>query len=127
MWLCFSDAFLSVVRDKDDFEVLKVRARKRAHLATHFPHHRILRDDRADYRYRVIASRHDVTRLLIRSIASLDYTNFKNSVKDRELHDLYALWWGDHRAYQEKPEARKRDKKRQLFPPPGAKVIAPKL
>jgi hypothetical protein len=107
MWICLNDAFFSVVRDKTDPDVLKVRARKKSHLEQHFPHHRILKDDKADYRFRVIASREDVARLMIRTIAALDYVNFKNSVKDRELHDMYALWWGDHHAYQTRDGRRK--------------------
>jgi hypothetical protein len=30
------------------------------------------------------------------------YPNFKSSVKDPALHDMYALWWSDHRAYQDR-------------------------
>lgn len=124
MWICLNDAFFSVVRDKVDPDLLKVRARKRSHLENYFPRHKILRDEKADYRFRVLASRHDVAQLLIRRVAALEYTNFKDSVKDRALHDMYALWWGDHHAYQGKAEPKK---SRALFPPPEAKVTAPKL
>jgi hypothetical protein len=31
-WLCFSDAFLSVVNHRDDRDLLVVRARRREHV-----------------------------------------------------------------------------------------------
>ena len=30
----------------------------------------------------------------------IDYTNFKNSIEDSELHALYAKFWSDHHAPQ---------------------------
>jgi hypothetical protein len=41
-----------------------------------------------------------VARRLAQQVEAIDYGNFKSSVRDRELHDMYTLWWGDHRKLQ---------------------------
>jgi hypothetical protein len=52
------------------------------------------------YRWRVFSSREEVAKVLISVVYDeVTHPNFKNSVKDPALHDMYALWWGDHRAY----------------------------
>jgi hypothetical protein len=105
MWICFSDAFVSIVQDRDNPNRLMVRARARKHLAALFPTATVIETLAADYRWRVIVSRDQVTKLLADRIADLTYTNFKHTVSDRRLHDLYLNWWSDHRRLQEEDEA----------------------
>ena len=61
---------------------------------------RIARTPRSDYRWRVSVHREDVADKMSDRVESNDYDNFKNSVDEKELHDMYALWWGDHVKYQ---------------------------
>jgi hypothetical protein len=107
MWLCLNQGFLSIVESENDPMILKVRARKRDILEKLFPDQRVIEDSTADYRYRVFVRREKVRECVGRMImgeqphpCTIDYTNFKNSVEDSELHALYAKFWSDHYAHQ---------------------------
>lgn len=39
--------------------------------------------------------------LLARRVSEINYPNFKNSVREDGLHDLYADFWDLHWSYQE--------------------------
>jgi hypothetical protein len=114
MWLCFNDAFVSAVQDKDDPDRLCVRARKREHLERLFPGHEILTPPTRDYAYRVFVSKKEFADLLATRIGDIDYTNFKNSVRDGPLHQLYVDFWELHHRYQ-----RVGDRSRHLSWGPG--------
>jgi hypothetical protein len=104
-----SNCFISIVNDKDRPGFVKVRARKRSHLKAIFPRAKIIESKDSDYRFRTILPRESVAATIFDRIISIDYDNFKNSVKDDRLHSMYALWWQDHYRYQhEDDEARPR-------------------
>ena len=101
MWICFNDAFVSIVKDRQKKGNLLVRARREGHLKlfqgyggklTHTP--------RRDYHWRVSLPKHIVTQVVGYQVNSIDYDNFKDSVGDKALHDMYAIWWNDHHQYQ---------------------------
>jgi hypothetical protein len=46
--------------------------------------------------------RHVVGNLLARRVRELSYQNFKASVLEEDLHDLYLTWWVGHRQLQSK-------------------------
>ena len=107
MWIATNVGFISIVQDKKDAQVLKVRARARAHLEALFPGVAILETEDTDYRFRVITDRPTVALLLADLVmaegdrpGSVKYDNFKNSVKDNPLHDLYSDFWSLHHRYQ---------------------------
>lgn len=104
MWLCFNDAFVSVVQDKRDSSQFAVRARNKQHLINLFPKRsgNIIETDDSDYRYRLYLRRDQVALLVADRLGKIDYTNFKDSVKDDRLHNLYADFWTLHWKYQEK-------------------------
>jgi hypothetical protein len=104
MWICFNDAFISAVESETDPTVLKVRARKRKHLKTLFPKKEIYSSEDTDYRFRVFVSRKAFARVLLDRVWDIDYTNFKDSVEDKQLHDLYASFWTLHWKYQQQKE-----------------------
>lgn len=79
---------------------MKVRARKREHLATLFPDHDIHASKDTDYRFRVFVKKEAFAALIAKKAMEIDYGNFKDSVKDRRLHDLYADFWRLHWNYQ---------------------------
>lgn len=112
MWIALNTGFLSVVQLKDSPNCLLVRARVRAHLKTFLGKNRaeITETPRNDYRWRTVLSRGEFTRLMADQIASIEYSNFKDSVKDKPLHDMYMHWWFDHHALQTRslPKRRKR-------------------
>jgi hypothetical protein len=101
MWICLNDAFLSAVQDRDNVDRLCVRARKYSHLQHLFPETEIVVTPHADYACRVFVTKHEFAQMLIRKVGEIQYTNFKNSVRERALHDLYSEFWLQHRAYQQ--------------------------
>ena len=53
-------------------------------------------------------------------IEAIDYGNFKNSVKNDELHDLYMNFWKIHSRHQEQDRSgRQRDRSSQMAWGPG--------
>lgn len=99
MWICFNDGFVSAVVS-DNPEELKVRARRREHLETLFPTKTIHVDNMTDYKYRIFCSKEEWAEVVLDRINNMKYDNFKNSVVDDELHDLYENFWFLHRRYQ---------------------------
>jgi hypothetical protein len=92
MWIFLSDAFLSVVADKDDPSGprLLVRARRQGDIDRVFPE--------ADYRFRAWLPRERVAAVLTQQVESLAYTNFKSSIHDHAYHDAaMGVWSVMHR------------------------------
>jgi hypothetical protein len=98
MWLCFNNAFVSAVAHHSQPDMLVVRARMKEHLENLFPDmkDRIIMAPERDYRWRVLVDRKQFADLVASRIEEISYTNFKDSVKDDELHDMYLTWWSDH-------------------------------
>lgn len=104
MWICFNDAFVSAVQDDRRPNMLKVRARKREHLETLFPGRKIYKTPKADYAFRVFVTKKAFAKLVARRVLEIDYKNFKDSVVDNDLHNLYFDFWTLHHQYQIKPK-----------------------
>jgi hypothetical protein len=103
MWICFNDGFLSVVADKNNPARLMVRARRKQDLLNACRNDvEVLKDAGTDYRWRAFVERKAFSALVTARIDKIDYTNFKNSVKDHDLHDMYMDFWSRHHRYQEK-------------------------
>ena len=95
MWLFTSNSFVSVVADRDDTQSsrLLVRARIKGDIDQLFPHAEVMETPLADYRYRAWANRKAVLNAFTKQVEGLTYTNFKNSVKDKErLRPLMHVW-----------------------------------
>lgn len=104
MWICFNDAFISAVQDRRRPERLVVRARKTKHLASLFPGKRIVSTPDADYAFRVSVTKKAFAKKVVSRIGEINYTNFKSSVRDDDLHDLYLDFWNLHWNYQNRME-----------------------
>lgn len=100
MWICFKEGFVSAVQDQYNPDSLVVRARNLRHLEALFPDHEIVMSPDRDYACRVYVSKAEFSALLARKSAAIDYPNFKASVVDRRLHQLYAEFWRLHLRYQ---------------------------
>jgi hypothetical protein len=59
-----------------------------------------LRTPDADYRWRTFIGREQFKAVLSNRIDQIDYLNFKDSVKDGDLHDMYLDFWRRHKKYQ---------------------------
>ncbi len=100
-WLCFNDAFLSVVNHSDDKDLLVVRGCRRYHLTNVFGKDaQITVTPEKDYKYRVVADRKKVAQIIAARINQINYGNFKDSVGTEDLHELYGRFWGLHYQYQ---------------------------
>ena len=100
MWLCFNNAFVSAVADSDDPDRLVVRARRREHLESVFGDEPIIVNAGTDYKYRVVADRRVFADLVHKAVMDVNYTNFKASVNDHTLQQLYARFWALHYGIQ---------------------------
>ena len=96
MWACFNNAFVSAVQDKNKKDGLVIRARRRDHLEKLFPEDKVIVNGGTDYKYRVYVSKEKYAELVKNAILGIDYGNFKNSVRDDDLHDLYNGFWYMH-------------------------------
>ncbi len=94
MWICFSDAFLSIVEPVAGSDTLRVRARRRGDIERVFPTAKVSRTPGRDYLYRAELPRDQVSQVIAQHVAGIDYGNFKDSVPDKKLHDSYARFWG---------------------------------
>jgi hypothetical protein len=56
----------------------------------------------SDYLYRVSVPREILARTLLARVSEIDYPNFKESVQDHGLAELYGDFWLKHRAYQDR-------------------------
>ncbi len=102
MWVCLNSGFVSIVRDAQKKGYVLVRARRKAVLQTLCGkrNKHITRDDTRDYRWRISVEQCRVGEIINDEVASIDYTNFKKSVKDKALHTLYLDFWVLHSRYQ---------------------------
>ncbi len=93
MWLCTSSAFLSIVADRNNKDRLLVRARVKGHIEAVFPEAEVFTDVGADYHFRAFISRATVAKVIADEVDDIDYPNFKGSVKNKALHDVYMQVW----------------------------------
>ena len=96
MWICLNHGFISIVKDKDEPRNLLVRARKRGVLETMFPSAQILTNAGTDYQYRVSVLAPLAMTAVVKEMKNINYTNFKDSVRDKELAQDYAEFWFTH-------------------------------
>jgi len=93
MWICFNNAFLSIVDKSNVPGCLLVRARRRQHLLAVFPNAKVNESFGTDYRFRADIPREEVARVVAAQVMAIKYSNFKNSVDDDRLHSAYNSVW----------------------------------
>lgn len=95
MWLFLRESFVSVVADKEDNSMLWVRARSRSCLENMFGDNaKIKVSTNNDYNCRVKVDRIEFSRLLSTvALEDINYTNFKDSLKDVKRHRFYTNVW----------------------------------
>ena len=100
MWICLTNAFLSIVSKDCQPDELLVRARRPGDIERVFPDAKVEERDGTDYQFRAVISRRAVAEVIAHEVTRIDYDNFKNSVKDDRLHDAYAAFWHQHARLQ---------------------------
>jgi len=106
MWIFFNDAFLSVVSAVGRPADLLVRARRAGDIERVFPNARVSTTLARDYRFRAFVSRANVAKAVASQISGIDYTNFKDSVRDIDRHDAYLGVWHEMARWQESNDGR---------------------
>lgn len=93
MWICLSDAFLSIVETSPPSNNLLVRARRPGDIENVFADAKVKKSPGRDYLFRAELPRDQVAAVIGNHVAGINYGNFKNSVKNRKLHDAFAGFW----------------------------------
>lgn len=102
MWICLNKAFFSIVDDGEVAGSLVVRARRKGDIEKVFPGAEVKTLSRRDYMFRAHIKREEVAEKVAQSVMSIDYSNFKNSVRDSDLHHAYHGFWDIHARLQPK-------------------------
>ena len=96
MWVFTNQGFYSIVRILDtNPEKYWVRSRRKEHLTTYFSEERILFTHATDYQYRVEINKEELIDIFTNLPQEIDYTNFKDSIHDKELKDAAHYVWHD--------------------------------
>lgn len=93
MWICSKDGFLSIVHKDCKADELLVRARVAGHIESVFPNAKVRETPGNDYLYRAVIKRKEFGRVMTDIGHHYNEPNFKNSVKDDELHHAYNQVW----------------------------------
>ena len=93
MWVFFSGSFLSVVHKDCQPDELLVRARMKGHIEAIFPDAKVTESTHTDYRYRAVIKREAVAKALADQVMNLNYSNYKNSVRDSKFHSALSSVW----------------------------------
>ncbi len=94
MWLFLNNAFLSAVAHRTQPDDLLVRARVSGDIERVFPDAVVTTTPDADYRFRAVLPRGEVSKAIASQIEAIPYDNFKNSVTEHDRHDAYFETWG---------------------------------
>ena len=93
MWICLSNAFLSIVDASNEPGTLLIRARRAGDIEAVFPNAKVVQSIGRDYLYRAGIAREEVATVLAEQAMRLVYPNFKSSVADPRLHAAYSSTW----------------------------------
>jgi hypothetical protein len=93
MWVMLNDCFFSIVAKDCSRDELMVRARRPGDIEKLFPEARVTEFTASDYHYRAAIKKAAIKVALVGEIDRIVYSNFKDSVADRPLHDAYLKVW----------------------------------
>ncbi len=105
MWICLNTGFLSVIADKDPARLIVLARRKRDLLNIFGQDAKVVETMDRHYRWRIFIDRENFKAIVAGQIDAINYTNFRRSVKDKDLYEMYTEFWMIHRQYQEKGDA----------------------
>ena len=93
MWIFTNKGFLSIIQDWDNPGVMIIRARFPGHIKALFPDAKVKKTPERDYRYRAFIPREEVAERVKNLAEDIDYSNFKDSVRDPEYHHACTGVW----------------------------------
>lgn len=102
MWVFLTDAFFSIVEDRDNPTILMVRARLPGDIEAHFGDSEVVEMDAADYRFRAFVPRDEVRKVIADQVDAIDYPDFKSQIDlcDDVRNNAYHHVWAEMRAAQ---------------------------
>jgi hypothetical protein len=100
MWIFLNDAMLSVIEHPNAPDTLIVRSRAKEDLEATFPDRVPENTPERDYEWRTYATRKEVAALVAARLESLDYTNFKDSVQQKDRASAYLSVWAAMLGFQ---------------------------
>lgn len=103
MWIFTSDSFLSIVHKDCQPDELLVRARREGDIEAVFPKAIVQKTVGTDYLYRARVKRDVVAAAMAKQVEQLNYDNFKNSIRDDQLHSAASRVWSVMAATQSIP------------------------
>ena len=80
MWIYTQQGFYSIVEDRDDPDMLLVRARVKGDSERLWPKAKVSEGEGSDYSFRARILRNAVAKVLSQEIKSVDYDNFKDRI-----------------------------------------------
>lgn len=107
MWIFLRDGFASIRQVNKHYVMLRFRRRDHADrfaARLGIDEHEIAESDHTDYRYRFVASRGAVGRLLAEEVVGIDYGNFKDACGLGDYHDALSAIWQKHWRLQQLEE-----------------------
>lgn len=104
MWVFLTDAFLSIVADRDDPKSLLVRARRSGDIERVFPRAEVRRAEEADYRFGAFLPRGEVQSVICARIGEIRYPSFMDAVEERDRHNSYFRVWDAMYRFQSQAE-----------------------
>ncbi len=114
MWLLCNDGLVSVVSDLHNPDRLLVRARRKEDLLNVCGiGTEVIENAGTDYRFRTFVDRKAFAGQVAERIEAINYPNFKASVVNADLHELYMRVWQLHYEYQEQGRKAERKEARQ--------------
>lgn len=93
MWIMLYDCFFSIVSKDCGPDELMVRTRRPGDIEKVFKGYTATEYTQSDYHYRCAIPKSVVKEAIMTEIEDIDYSNFKNQVKDHELHNAYLSVW----------------------------------
>lgn len=93
MWIMLNDAYFSIVSKDCKRNELLVRARRPGDIEKVFPTAKVTELHHADYQFRAVVTRSEIKSAMNGEVDRIAYSNFKDSVGDKGLHDAYLRVW----------------------------------
>ena len=101
MWIFTSQGMISIVRHREQPQLMMVRARQPEVLDYLFPEISLIVTPDADYRYRKEVPQSDVLEAIDEYLEDMEYDNFKNSISDHDYHNACSRVWSVMYNYQQ--------------------------
>jgi hypothetical protein len=103
MWIFLNNAYLSIVRDRDQPNYLLVRARNEGDIEAIFPAADVIKGAGTDYLFRTVIHESLVATAIKYAILDINYGNFKDSIPatSPKYHDACLNVWVTMHSYQQ--------------------------